>query len=136
MSLGELADLHDQSLEFASQPPCGIKVAASLRDVPRGISTVWFTLCSATVFQHSSSQIWLSGSVNPFMPAGYLIPELGSSMKSTSDLCRSGLPSESPLMRSEISEKRHLHSLKPFKYIFRKTLGLSHWCGSTTRIHR
>ena len=38
----------------------------------------------------------------------------------------SGLPSESSLMRSEISEKRYLHSFQPFKYIFRKTLGLSH----------
>ena len=41
-----------------------------------------------------------------------------------------GLPSESPLMRSEISEKRHLHSLQPFKYIFRKTLGAGARLGS------
>ena len=48
----------------------------------------------------------------------------------------SGLPSQSSLMRSEISEKRHFHTFQPFKYIFRKTLGLSHGCGSTTRIIR
>ena len=77
-----------------------IKVAASLRDVPRGISTVWFTLCSATVFQHSSSQIWLSGSVNPFMPAGYLIPELGSPMKSTSDFALARLRARWCALRS------------------------------------
>ena len=85
MSHGVLADFRDQSLAFASQPPCGSRWPHSyemyLEESP---------LCgSRFVLQPSSSthraRSGCQASVNPFMPAGYLIPEFGSPMKSTSD---------------------------------------------------
>ena len=82
--LGAPANSRGRSRGFVLQPPCGSRLLHLDEMCLEVFSTVWFTLCSTTVFQQSSSQLWSSGSAKPFMPAGYLIPELGSPMKSTS----------------------------------------------------
>ena len=121
MSLGVLADLHNQSREFASQPPVDQGGCIPARCTSRNLH------CVVHAF------------IRNRFPA-FIKPDLVVRQRESLHACWvshtrarishevhirfcSGLPSQSSLMRSEISEKRHFHTFQPFKYIFRKTLG-------------
>ena len=101
-----------------------IKVAPSLRDVPRNLHCVVYALFSNRfpAFIKPDLVVWQRKSLH----ACWVSHTRARSSHEVHIRFCSGLPSNCSLMRSEISEKRHLHSFQPFKYIFRKTLGLSH----------
>ena len=83
VSLGVPADSRGRSREFASRPTGG-----SRKMPPDEMCAEVFPLYGSHIVPQlffSTYRPGLSSSVNPYMPAGYLMPEFGSSIKSISD---------------------------------------------------